>query len=101
MRSPMTRSTQRRCWRSGQSSRSSGSCNSLRHSKEDAMAELISRPLVEIAQDLRERRLTSQEVVGAAIARHERFGERLQAYCLWTPDMWCRLLKDDRLTDGN
>jgi predicted HTH domain antitoxin len=31
------------------------------------MAELISRPLVEIAQELRERRLTY----------HERFGERL------------------------
>ena len=50
------------------------------------MAELISRPLVEIARELRERRLTSQEVVEAAIARHERFGERLQAYCLWTPE---------------
>ena len=50
------------------------------------MAELIFRPLVEIAQELRERRLTSQEVVEAAIARHERFGERLHAYCLWTPE---------------
>ena len=50
------------------------------------MAELISRPLVEIAQDLRERRLSSQELVEAAIARHERFGERLQDYCLWTPE---------------
>src|SRR6516164_11197142 len=50
------------------------------------MAELISRPLVEIALELQERRLTSQEVVEAAIARHERFGERLQAYCLWTPE---------------
>jgi aspartyl-tRNA(Asn)/glutamyl-tRNA(Gln) amidotransferase subunit A len=50
------------------------------------MAELISRPIVEIAQELRERRLTSQEVVEATIARHERFGERLHAYCLWTPE---------------
>jgi len=50
------------------------------------MAELIFRPLVEIAQELRERRLTSQEVVEAGIARHERFGERLHAYCLWTPE---------------
>jgi aspartyl-tRNA(Asn)/glutamyl-tRNA(Gln) amidotransferase subunit A len=50
------------------------------------MPDLISRPLVEIAQELRERRLTSQEVVEAAIARHERFGERLHAYCHWTPD---------------
>jgi aspartyl-tRNA(Asn)/glutamyl-tRNA(Gln) amidotransferase subunit A len=50
------------------------------------MAELISRPLIEIAQELRERRLTSQEIVEAAIARHERYGERLHAYCLWTPE---------------
>jgi aspartyl-tRNA(Asn)/glutamyl-tRNA(Gln) amidotransferase subunit A len=50
------------------------------------MAELMSRPLVEIAQELRERRLTSQEVAEAAIAQHERFGERLHAYCQWTPE---------------
>jgi aspartyl-tRNA(Asn)/glutamyl-tRNA(Gln) amidotransferase subunit A len=50
------------------------------------MAELISRPLVEIAQELRDRRVTAQEVVEAAIARHERFGERLHAYSLWTPE---------------
>jgi aspartyl-tRNA(Asn)/glutamyl-tRNA(Gln) amidotransferase subunit A len=50
------------------------------------MADPISRLLVEIAQELRERRLTSQEVVEAAIARHGRFGERLHAYSLWTPE---------------
>ena len=50
------------------------------------MAELISRPLVEIGRELRERRLTAGEVVEAAIARHERFGKRLHAYSLWTPE---------------
>lgn len=30
--------------------------------------------------------MTAQEVVEAAIARHEWFGDRLHAYCLWTPE---------------
>ena len=46
----------------------------------------LSRPLVEIARDLRERRLTARELVEAAIARHERFGERLHAYSFWAPE---------------
>src|SRR3984957_2206296 len=50
------------------------------------MVDLISRPLIEIARALRDRRATAQDLVEAAIARHERFGERLHAYCLWTPD---------------
>ena len=50
------------------------------------MAELISRPLVEIARELRERHITAEELVDAAIARHERFGERLHAYSLWMPE---------------
>jgi aspartyl-tRNA(Asn)/glutamyl-tRNA(Gln) amidotransferase subunit A len=50
------------------------------------MTELISRPLVEIAQELRERRITAQDVVEAAIERHDRFGERLHAYSVWTPE---------------
>ena len=37
----------------------------------------LSRPLIEIARDLRERRASARELVEAAIARHERFGERL------------------------
>jgi aspartyl-tRNA(Asn)/glutamyl-tRNA(Gln) amidotransferase subunit A len=49
------------------------------------MAELLSRPLIEITRALRERRLTAHELVEAAIARHERFGERLHVYSLWTP----------------
>jgi len=41
--------------------------------------DLLSRPLIEIAHDLRERRASAREPVEAAIARHERFGERLHA----------------------
>ncbi len=43
----------------------------------------LSRPLIEIARDLRERRASARELVEAAIARHERFGERLHAYSFW------------------
>jgi Asp-tRNA(Asn)/Glu-tRNA(Gln) amidotransferase A subunit family amidase len=39
--------------------------------------ELLSSPLIEIAQALRDKRVTAQELVEAAIGRHERFGERL------------------------
>ena len=45
--------------------------------------DLLSRPLIEIAADLRARRVTARELVEAAIGRHERFGERLYAYSLW------------------
>jgi aspartyl-tRNA(Asn)/glutamyl-tRNA(Gln) amidotransferase subunit A len=50
------------------------------------MVDLISSRLVDIAQALRGRRVRAQEVVETAIARHERFGERLHAYSQWTPD---------------
>jgi aspartyl-tRNA(Asn)/glutamyl-tRNA(Gln) amidotransferase subunit A len=50
------------------------------------MADWISRPLIEIARALREKRLTAKELVEAAIAKHERFGDHLHAYSLWTPD---------------
>jgi aspartyl-tRNA(Asn)/glutamyl-tRNA(Gln) amidotransferase subunit A len=50
------------------------------------MAELISRPLTEIARALRDQTGTAQELVEQAIARHDRFGERLHAYCQWTPE---------------
>jgi aspartyl-tRNA(Asn)/glutamyl-tRNA(Gln) amidotransferase subunit A len=46
----------------------------------------ISRPLIEIARDLREKRVSARELVEASIARHERFGERLQAYSCWAPE---------------
>ena len=48
--------------------------------------DLISRPLIEIAADLRAKRVTARELVEAAIFRHERFGERLHAYSLWAPE---------------
>jgi aspartyl-tRNA(Asn)/glutamyl-tRNA(Gln) amidotransferase subunit A len=50
------------------------------------MADLISRPLADIARSLREKQATAQELVEQAIARHDRFGEKLHAYLLWTPD---------------
>jgi aspartyl-tRNA(Asn)/glutamyl-tRNA(Gln) amidotransferase subunit A len=46
----------------------------------------LFRPLVEIARDLRARQVTARELVEAAIARHERFGERLHAYSHWAPE---------------
>ena len=46
----------------------------------------LSRPLIEIAQDLRDRRVTARELVETAIARHERVGERLHAYSYWGPE---------------
>jgi aspartyl-tRNA(Asn)/glutamyl-tRNA(Gln) amidotransferase subunit A len=45
-----------------------------------------SRPLVAIARDLREKRTSARELVEAAIARHERFGENLHAYSFWAPE---------------
>src|SRR5581483_11120620 len=51
-----------------------------------SMADLISRPIAEIAAALRDKQATAQELVEQAIARHGRFGERLHAYLLWTPD---------------
>src|SRR3984957_2139028 len=50
------------------------------------MPDLISRPLIEIANALREKRTTAQELVEAAGARHESFGARLHAYSLWAPE---------------
>ena len=48
--------------------------------------DLLSGALIEVARDLREKRVTARELVEAAIARHERFGERLHAYSLWAPE---------------
>jgi aspartyl-tRNA(Asn)/glutamyl-tRNA(Gln) amidotransferase subunit A len=50
------------------------------------MVDLMSRPLLEIAQALRGKQASAQELVEAAIARHDRFGERLHAYSYWAPD---------------
>jgi aspartyl-tRNA(Asn)/glutamyl-tRNA(Gln) amidotransferase subunit A len=46
----------------------------------------LSRPLIEIARDLRQKQVTAPELIEAAIARHDRFGERLHAYALWAPE---------------
>ena len=39
----------------------------------------LSRPLIDIAREVRDGRTTARELVDTAIARHERFGERLHA----------------------
>src|ERR1700758_4042337 len=46
----------------------------------------LSRPLIEIARELRDRRASARELVDAAIARHESVGERVQAYSFWAPE---------------
>src|SRR6516165_8602113 len=46
----------------------------------------LSRPLIEIARELRDRRASARELVDAAIARHESVGERLHAYSFWAPE---------------
>ena len=46
----------------------------------------LSRPLIEIARELRDRRATARELVDAAIARHESVGKRLHAYSFWAPE---------------
>jgi Asp-tRNA(Asn)/Glu-tRNA(Gln) amidotransferase A subunit family amidase len=48
--------------------------------------DLFSGALIEIARDLREKRVTARELIEAAFARHERFGERLHAYSLSAPE---------------
>ena len=46
----------------------------------------LSRPLIDFARELRDRRATARDLVDAAIARHESVGERLHAYSFWAPD---------------
>ena len=48
--------------------------------------DLLSRPLIEIGRDLRAKQVTARELIEAAIARHERFDERLHAYSHWAPE---------------
>ena len=47
--------------------------------------DLLSRPLIEIARDLREEQTRARELIEAAIACHARLGERLHAYSHWAP----------------
>jgi hypothetical protein len=44
------------------------------------LGDPLSRPLIAIALDIREKRASARGLIDAAIARHDRFGERLQAY---------------------
>ena len=46
----------------------------------------LSRPLIDFARELRDRRATARDLVDAAIARHESVGERLHAYSFWAPE---------------
>src|SRR3984957_10209947 len=68
----------------------SGPCHEIvlpsDRSKEAPMADLLSRPLIEIAGALRERRATGKNLAEQALARLDRFGERLHASVLWTPE---------------
>src|SRR3984893_7318125 len=45
----------------------------------------LSRPLIEIARDLRDSRAPARQLVCAAIARHEGVGGRLHAYSFCAP----------------
>ena len=47
---------------------------------------ILTRSLGEVAAALRGREVSATEVMEAALARHERFGDRLQAYKYFDPD---------------
>ncbi len=49
------------------------------------MTDLFAQPISRIAAGLRAGTISAGDLVAAAIARHDRFGERLNAYSLWTP----------------
>jgi aspartyl-tRNA(Asn)/glutamyl-tRNA(Gln) amidotransferase subunit A len=49
------------------------------------MADFLAQPISRIAAWLRAGTVSAGDLVEAAIARHERLGERLNAYSLWTP----------------
>jgi aspartyl-tRNA(Asn)/glutamyl-tRNA(Gln) amidotransferase subunit A len=50
------------------------------------MPDTLSLSIAELAQRLREGRLTARMLVEQAIANHARFGEPLMAYSQWAPD---------------
>lgn len=47
------------------------------------MSDPLALSLAALSTELRERRLSASELMQAALARHERFGDRLRAYKLW------------------
>ncbi len=50
------------------------------------MPDAFSLPIAELARRLRDGALTARALVEAAIANHERHGNRLLAYSQWAPD---------------
>jgi hypothetical protein len=44
--------------------------------------DLLSRPLIEIARDLREKRATARELIEAAIARHDALASASMPTCI-------------------
>ncbi|MGC2411578.1 MAG: hypothetical protein WA459_02630 [Stellaceae bacterium] len=52
------------------------------------MADLVFLPLLEIAQTLRQRRTSAEELVEAAIDRHEAFGDRLHGVPISIKDLF-------------
>jgi aspartyl-tRNA(Asn)/glutamyl-tRNA(Gln) amidotransferase subunit A len=50
------------------------------------MSDPLALSLAALATEIRERRMSAEEVVRAALARHERLGSRLRAYKLWDGD---------------
>ena len=49
------------------------------------MSGLQFRSLPQLARDLREHTVSARDLVEAAIANHDRWGEQLNGYSLWTP----------------
>ena len=50
------------------------------------MTDILTRSLEKVAAALRGREVSATEVMEAALARHERFGDRLRAYKYLDPD---------------
>jgi aspartyl-tRNA(Asn)/glutamyl-tRNA(Gln) amidotransferase subunit A len=49
------------------------------------MSEFLARPLLALARALNERTVAARDLVEEAIANHDRNGDSLNAYLLWTP----------------
>ncbi len=50
------------------------------------MTDLIDRSIPELARGLRDGTVKAEALAEAAIARHDRYGQKLNAYKLWKPD---------------
>ncbi|MGE0158227.1 MAG: amidase [Gemmatimonadales bacterium] len=67
------------------------------------MSEPLALSLPELARALRDGRLSAAEIVGAALDRHERFGDRLCAYKLFDGDRALATARkiDERIARGD